>query len=109
MTDVPSVAGPVLVVLLPAVAGFFIGGINPATIDMVVAALPDYTTRAAQAAYAALPQAAQIVPIDYASAWMDGLSNMYLAFGIAMAIGAVFVLLAKSHMTLPAQPQPAGE
>ena len=84
-------------------------GINPATIDMVVAALPDYTTRAAQAAYAALPQAAQIVPIDYASAWMDGLSNMYLAFGIAMAIGAVFVLLAKSHMTLPAQPQPAGE
>lgn len=32
MTDVPSVAGPVLVVLLPAVAGFFIGGINPATI-----------------------------------------------------------------------------
>ncbi len=78
-------------------------GINPATIDMVVAALPNYTTRAAQAAYAALPQAAQIVPIDYASAWMAGLSNMYLAFGIAMAIGAVFVLLAKSNMTLPAQ------
>lgn len=82
-------------------------GIDPQTIDKIVASLPDYATRAAQATYAVLPQVAQIVPIDYASAWMDGLSNMYLAFGLAMLIGAVVVFFVKSRMGLPAQ-QPAG-
>jgi MFS family permease len=83
-------------------------GIDPLTIDKIVATLPDYATRAAQATYAVLPQAAQIVPIDYASAWMDGLNNLYLSFGLAMLIGAVVVFFVKSRRELPAQPT-AGE
>lgn len=83
-------------------------GIAPDTIEKVMAALPDYVTRAAQATYALLPEAAKIVPIDYAGAWMDGLSQLYLRFGLAMLIGAGIVFFVKSRKPALSQ-QPAGK
>ena len=90
------------------VESLYEAGISPVTIEKVVAALPDYITRAAQATYAALPEAAKIVPIDYANAWMDGLSNMFLAFGLAMLVGAGVVFFLKSRKAAVTQP-PAGK
>lgn len=83
-------------------------GFDPKTIDAVVAALPDYVTRAAQATYAVLPEAAKIVPIDYAGAWMDGLSQLYLRFGLAMLAGGVLVFVLISRKATLSQPR-AGE
>jgi MFS family permease len=74
-------------------------GVDPLTLDKVVAALPDYVTRATQATYEVLPQVLQSAGIDYAGAWMDGLSNMYLVFGIALLLGAAVVYFGKTRLS----------
>jgi hypothetical protein len=72
-------------------------GADPVVLDKVVAALPDYATRATQATYAVVPQVVQLAGIDYAGAWMDGLSRMYLVFGIALLLGAAVVYIGKGR------------
>jgi MFS family permease len=72
-------------------------GADPLVLDKVVAALPDYATRATQATYAVMPQVVQLAGIDYAGAWMAGLSNMYLVFGIALLLGAAVVYVGQGR------------
>jgi MFS family permease len=84
-------------------------GADPLMLDAVAAALPDYATRAAQATYAVAPQVLQALNIDYAGAWMDGLSHMYAVFGIALLVGAAVVFVAKRRATTFSMQQPAGQ
>jgi DHA2 family multidrug resistance protein-like MFS transporter len=67
-------------------------------IDEVSLKLPDFATRAGGAHYTLLPQGMEeFAALGYASAWTDGMTQMFLLFGIAMLIGAAMVYAAMSR------------
>jgi DHA2 family multidrug resistance protein-like MFS transporter len=85
-------------------------GVGQEMLDATARALPDYLQRAIEPTYAQAPAVlAQVVALDYANAWTDGLGQLFLGFGILMLAGAIVVYLAKSrsapHALAEASPQ----